>query len=321
MPQMRIVVLRALGIGDLLTAVPALHALQAAYPDAGIAVAAPRTLAPVVRLAGCELIDAAALQPLSRPAHGADLLVNLHGRGPQSHAVALAARPRRLVAFAHPAIPETAGMPAHRDDEHEAVRWCRLLSESGIPADPRDVDLAAPPLPPEHRQARGATVIHPGAGTAERRWPARRFAVIARTEVAAGRRIVITGAPSERALALEVARRAGLPPAVVLAGRTGLHELAALVGHAGRVVCGDTGVGHLATALGIPSVVLFGPTSPAQWGPPPDRREHHRVVWAGRGGYPRSPTPHQSLLDLDPDRVLAELAALPSRPRIPASPS
>ncbi len=67
----------------------------------------------------------------------------------------------------------------------------------------------------------------------------------------------------------------------MLAGRTDLVELAAAVAAAGRVVCGDTGVAHLATALGTPSVVLFGPTSPARWGPPADRPQH-RVLWAGR---------------------------------------
>ncbi|MDP8970228.1 MAG: hypothetical protein M3N52_06995, partial [Actinomycetota bacterium] len=67
--------------------------------------------------------------------------------------------------------------------------------------------------------------------------------------------------------------------------------LAALVAGAGRVVCGDTGVGHLATALRTPSVLLFGPTSPARWGPPPDR-PWHRALWAGSDGRASHPHPH-----------------------------
>jgi ADP-heptose:LPS heptosyltransferase len=47
------------------------------------------------------------------------------------------------------------------------------------------------------------------------------------------------------------------------------------------VVCGDTGVAHLATAYRRPSVVLFGPVSPALWGPPP--RPQHVVLWHGDG--------------------------------------
>jgi hypothetical protein len=72
--------------------------------------------------------------------HGADIAVNLHGAGPQSHRVLLSAAPRRLIAFAHPEVPEHAG-PPHHTDEHEVRRWCRLLSAAGIPADPADLDL------------------------------------------------------------------------------------------------------------------------------------------------------------------------------------
>jgi ADP-heptose:LPS heptosyltransferase len=223
--------------------------------------------------------------------------------------VALAAAPRRLIAFAHPAVPQTAGGPAWRADEHEVARWCRLLAESGIPADPAELALPAPPLPPALAWARGATVVHPGAASAARRWPAARFAGVARAEAAAGRPVVVTGAGAERPLAEDVARDAGLAPGAVLAGRTGLRDLAAVIGAAGRVVCGDTGVAHLATALAVPSVVLFGPTSPAHWGPPPSPR--HRVLWAGRTGDPHGNRPHDGLLDIQARDVLAELAALP----------
>jgi ADP-heptose:LPS heptosyltransferase len=307
---MRVVALRALGLGDLLTAVPALRALQEAWPAATVTVATPRALAPLVALAGCEFADAAPLAPLAPALHGADVLVNLHGRGPQSHRVALDARPRRLIAFAHDEVPQTAGMPAWRAGEHEVARWCRLLWESGIPADPARLRLPAPPLPPALAAVRDATVVHPGAASPARRWPAERFAQVARAEARAGRQVVVTGGPQERDLAHAVAVRAGLPASAALAGRTDLHELAAVVGAAGRVVCGDTGVGHLATALGVPSVLLFGPTAPGAWGPPaPGGR--HRVLWAGRTGDPHGRTPHDGLLEIEAGDVLDELATLP----------
>jgi ADP-heptose:LPS heptosyltransferase len=152
--------------------------------------------------------------------------------------------------------------------------------------------------------------VHPGAASAARRWPAVRFARVARAEAAAGRRVVVTGGDAERTLAAAVAHDAGLSEHAGLAGRTGLRELAAVVGAAGRVVCGDTGVAHLATALGVPSVVLFGPTSPQTWGPP-QTDAAHRVLWAGRTGDPHADQPHEGLLDIEPGDVLAELAALP----------
>jgi hypothetical protein len=103
-----------------------------------------------------------------------------------------------------------------------------------------------------------------------------------------------------------------LPPgAVARAGPTDLLRLAALVAAAGRVACADTGVAHLATALGTPSVVLFGPTSPARWGPPPDR-PIHRVLWAGSTGPPHGSRPHPGLLAITVDDVIGALLAVPA---------
>jgi ADP-heptose:LPS heptosyltransferase len=302
-----VVVLRALGLGDLLTAVPALRALRAARPEHRLLLAAPEPLRPLAELAGVELVHATALAPLPRRLHGAALLVNLHGRGPQSHAVALAALPRRLLAFRHPEHPWSAGLPEWRAGEHEVARWCRLLDEAGIPADPDALALPAPAATVAH----GATVIHPGAASGARRWPAARFAAVARHERAAGRDVLVTGGEGERALACEVAQQAGLAADAVLAGRTSLGELAAVVAGAGRVVCGDTGVAHLATAFDVPSVVLFGPTAPDEWGPPPVRRERHRVLWAGATGDPHADRPHDGLLEIAVDDVVAALDALP----------
>jgi ADP-heptose:LPS heptosyltransferase len=105
----------------------------------------------------------------------------------------------------------------------------------------------------------------------------------------------------------------------VLAGRTDLRELAAAVSAAGRVVCSDTGVAHLATALSTPSVVLFGPVPPAHWGPPAGR-EHHRVIWKGGLGDPHAAEPDRGLLEISVSEVLESLDRLPRTgiPRVSA---
>ncbi|MBA2575354.1 MAG: glycosyltransferase family 9 protein, partial [Euzebyaceae bacterium] len=87
----------------------------------------------------------------------------------------------------------------------------------------------------------------------------------------------------------------------------GVMELAAVVAAAGRVVCGDTGVAHLATAVGIPSVVLFGPVPPSRWGPPADR-PRHRALWAGGTGDPHAPRPDPGLLRITVEDVVAALS-------------
>ena len=122
-----------------------------------------------------------------------------------------------------------------------------------------------------------------------------------------GHDVVVTGSAGERELAGRVARAAGLPPTAVLAGRTGLGELAALVAHARLVISGDTGIAHLATGYGTPSVVLFGPVPPRRWGPPPDRARH-RPIWHGtraERGDTLDPGVHPALLRVGVDEVLA----------------
>ncbi|MFD6565884.1 glycosyltransferase family 9 protein [Micromonospora profundi] len=299
-----ILVLRALGVGDLVTAVPALRALRAAYPGRELALAAPAALAPLVDLVGGvdRLADTSGLDGPAWPGPPPGIAVNLHGRGPQSHRLLAAAGPARLLAFANADAGFTDG-PRWVDDEHEVDRWCRLLSWYGIPADRTDLALRRPA--PTGLPA-GATVLHPGSNVPAKRWPAERFAALARALTDRGHRVLLTGSVDERALAARVADEAGLPPDAVLAGRTDLGALAALVAAARLVVSGDTGVAHLATGYGTPSVVLFGPVPPARWGPPPER-PRHRVLWAGDRDWPRwdGVGSHPTLAAVHLDEVLA----------------
>jgi ADP-heptose:LPS heptosyltransferase len=108
-------------------------------------------------------------------------------------------------------------------------------------------------------------VLHPGTSVEARAWPAEHFAELAARLVAGGRRVVVTGAPGERALTGRVASAAG---AVDLGGRTDLAHLAAVLDRADVVVVGNTGPAHLAAAVRTPVVSLFAPTVPARrWAP------------------------------------------------------
>jgi ADP-heptose:LPS heptosyltransferase len=293
-----LVAYRALGLGDLLTAVPALRALARMFPDHRRVLAAPAALEPLALLSGAVDVVADTGEgkdgppPLPAELRGADLVVNLHGRGPQSHARVAESAPRGVIGF-------DGG--SWRADEHEVHRWCRLLSEHEIPADPAELDLAEPPwsAPPE---AEEAVLIHPGAASAARRWPVDRWRAVA---AALEDPVVVTGSAAERELAAGVG-------GTNLAGRTDLRGLAAAVAAARLVICGDTGVAHLATAFGTPSVVLFGPTDPAHWGPPP-RRGRHEVIWHGRTGDPHAARPDEALLDIGVEDVLAGVSAVASR--------
>lgn len=300
-----VLVLRALGIGDLLVTVPALRALRRAFPDERLVLAAPAALTELVRLVGAvdEVLPTPGLGALRWRRLPPRVAVNLHGRGPESIADLRATGPERLITHRHRDFAAIDG-PQWTDDLHEVERWCRLLDAHGIAADPEDLTLHAPDAP---SPAPGAVVVHPGAAFPARRWPPERFAEVARTFADAGHRVVITGSAAEEDLATRVAVEARLPLADVLAGRTGLAELAALVADAVLVVCGDTGVAHLASAYGTTSVVLFGPTSPARWGP--RNRVQHHPLWTGRTGDPFGAVPDPGLLALSVEDVLA---AVPS---------
>lgn len=258
-------VLRALGLGDLLVAVPALRALRRAYPGHRVVLAAPAWLGPVVGLTGAvdELLPVADLDAALPGVGPVDVAVNLHGAGPQSHALLDASAPRERVGHAAPGWDG----PVWVDETNERRRWVEVLRHHGVPGDPSDVGLRRPDVP---STAPGAVVVHVGAAYGSRSWPAERFAAVARELTARRRTVVLTGSAAERERATAIGTAAGLPGQANLAGRTGLAELAALVADAALLVTVDTGAAHLATAYGTPSVVLFGPATVERWGPPPE---------------------------------------------------
>ncbi|MEU2349012.1 glycosyltransferase family 9 protein [Modestobacter sp. NPDC049651] len=299
------VVLRPLGLGDLLTGVPAIRGIRAAVPDHRLVLATTRALEPLAGLVDAvdEVLPAVELQPLHWSGPPPELAVDLHGKGPLSHVVVADLHPQRLLTFDSPGYPG----PTWYAGEHEVRRWCRLVSEGlGVDCDPDALDLRVPDVAPP---VRDVAVVHPGAAFPGRRWPPDRFAAVARHLAAAGHHVVVTGGPAERELAQQVASLAGLPDDAVLAGTTTSLELAAVVAAARVVVCGDTGVAHLATAYRRPSVVLFGPVSPELWGPP--RRPQHVVLWHGDGtGDPHGTELDPALDEIGVDEVTAALDAL-----------
>jgi ADP-heptose:LPS heptosyltransferase len=305
---MAVVVLRALGLGDFLTAVPAYRALRAGFPDHEIVVAAPGVLAPLAALTGAidRLMPTGELEPIGWTGPAPEIAVDLHGNGPASHRVVAALEAGRSLMFASEQAPDAHG-PWWDPGEHEILRWCRLLEWYGMTADPGDLRLSSPPV---SGVLCDAVVLHPGAAAAGRRWPANRFAAVARALDRDGRRVVLTGTPMEGPLRQAIAARAGLPPAAVL--QTDLPELAAVVASAELVITNDTGTSHLATAYGTPSVTLFGPVSPALWGPPPGL-PRHVALWHGEGDRPGDPHDHETdprLLRITVEEVLEAAASL-----------
>jgi ADP-heptose:LPS heptosyltransferase len=323
-----VLVLRALGLGDALVGVPALRGLRRRYPAARLVLAGPEAVCGWLRglgladavlpvaglapLAPDALVRAAAAHPrvLTGPV---GLAVNLHGSGPQSTEALLSLHPGRVLAFAGPLTPDG---PAWDPDEHDVDRWVRLVAEVGAPCRREDLVLT------DAGPARGRTVVvHPGAASGARRWPAARWAQVVGALASRGLPVVVTGGPGERALCAEVAAGSGSGAgsggsATDLSGALDLPALADLVGHAGLLLCGDTGVAHLATATRTPSVLLFGPSRPQQWGPLVDL-DRHAVLWPAPAGYrgdQHADTVDPVLAAVSVDDVLREAGALLAPP-------
>lgn len=295
--------LRALKLGDLLVAVPALKGLRAAFPHHRILLAAPEWLRPVVGLVDA-VDELVALPDLTArlPDHlnRIDTAVNLHGNGPESRRLLESLQPAHRYGHAAPGWNGAAW----QQDMHERVRWCRMLQWHGIAADADHVSIAVP-----RRQAvpARAAVLHVGASHGSRHWPVSRFAAVAAALQGSGAHVVLTGDNKDAARSAAVVRLAGLDAEQDLAGRLDLVGFAALIAGARVVVSADTGAAHLASAYGTPSVVLFGPAPVAQWGPP---RGPHLVLTNEtlRRGDVFSEVPDPALLAVDAQAVINAVA-------------
>jgi ADP-heptose:LPS heptosyltransferase len=157
------------------------------------------------------------------------------------------------------------------DDVHEVERALSLARAAGfhLPAGDRgELRVLRRPVPLPPAVGEGPyVVVHPGASAPARAWEPDRHAALVGALAGTGRRVVVTGARSERALTRYVAGapRAGI---VDLGGTTDLAGLAEVLARADAVVVANTGPAHLAAAVGTPVVSLFAPTVPAvRWRP------------------------------------------------------
>jgi ADP-heptose:LPS heptosyltransferase len=111
-------------------------------------------------------------------------------------------------------------------------------------------------------------VLHPGASAPARCWPVRRWREAVSLLAARGQRVILTGGLAERDLTAAAARGIGGRQVTDLGGRTSLAQLAAVLAGADAVLVANTGVAHLAAAVGTPVVSLFAPVVPAaRWAP------------------------------------------------------
>ncbi len=300
----RILVVKLADIGDVLTATPALRALRHAFPHAHITALVPPNSAGV--LEGSALTDDLILfdkqsfesaSGLLRPrAMGslAGLGLQLRRAGFDAmlflHHLTTAAGARKYAGLAAAAgAPVRAGLDngrggflTHRVQDqgfgafHEVEYSNQVVQLLGVEPDYgplaftlHDADVSQAEELLKGHTGKPRIAVHPGSGSYSlaRRWPIERFTALAKGLVERlGATVIAVGGSDEQALGNAVAQAAG-ETALDLTGRTTLRELGAVLQSCDLLVCNDSGVMHLAAAVGTPVVALFGPSNHRAWGP------------------------------------------------------
>ena len=297
----RILILQPDHFGDLLFVTPALRLLRRELPSARIEI----VIGPWNRraIAGNENIDESFLfefpwfdrrgrQPLSeRLLKLAELVLLIRVRRAEAILIfrpdfwwgALAARLAGAKAIVGQDARQTQGLLTHRmikqpTSSHIADLNLALAAfvAGAEPTARRELDFQ---VTEEDRQeagrllagaapAKNLIVMHVGAGSKVKRWPAEHFAATA-DELARHHkklRVVLTAGPTETEIAERVSSLMK-EPALNLAGKTSLGSLAAVFEMAAAAIGADSGPLHLAVAVGTPTIHLFGPASAERYGP------------------------------------------------------
>lgn len=297
----RILVIKLADFGDALLTTPALALLRDTLPEARLeALCRP---AGAVALERSEFLDAIHVLPAGlwsrlkllgrlRGAHY-DALIYLHSlitwRGALKHgALALGISAPLRVGLAPPAtwraaflnqrVPDRGYGAWHVAESFEAVADLALTALAAPPASRGSAsrvlrfrpgaaaEAAAAQMAETWPAAASWVAIHPGGGnySLARRWPAERFARLAEALVRRGHAVALVGRAADGTAAVRALCQA---PLLDLTDACDLPTLAALLPRFRRLITNDSGVMHLAVAMGTPVTAIFGPSSDRSWGP------------------------------------------------------
>ena len=269
----RVLVIFPGALGDLMCLMPALAAISRRHPEASVELMARLELARLAVgrsvVARGHSIDAREVGELfaDESAAGArrffgqfDRVYSFFASDDSRFRARLAAATDGEVSF-HPFRPG--------GDGHVSVGYLRAIGEGDslidarIEPTPDDLLAASRALARSKCDSSNLIVIFPGSGSPGKNWPADRFAALA-SELSLSNRasVAIILGPAETSIE-PIFRQAGVPVLKDL----DLPTVAAVARLASAFVGNDSGVSHLAAAVGAAGVVIFGPTDPARWRP------------------------------------------------------
>ena len=273
----RFLILRGGAIGDFIATLPVLQALRAQWPAAHIEIwgyphiaelaVATGLVQTVVSLERAEMARFFVPEPQFSDAQVAavrsfDLVFNyLHDPVGQVRSNLLLAGAKQVLSGS-PIIKRGHAVPFLLEPlQALAIYESELLPVLDFPVDQRARGR-------ERLQKQGLKsrpfAVHPGSGSPAKNWPVERYAEILRRLQERQRETVVVIGEADRGEAETLAR--ALPAAVFLTGLT-LPELGATLAECGGYLGNDSGISHLAAAVGLPVTVLFGASDPETWAP------------------------------------------------------
>ena len=331
-PAESVLVLRFSAVGDVVLTSPAIEALRRAWPKARIVYAVKARLAHLVRH-NPNVSEVVTLEPGEGPfsfarklrAARCETVLDLHNKI-RSKILRALLPARRTVVWHKRDFKDTLPVKLALKPYHSSMlfsdRYHAAVEELVGARVPRgqlryflgpgdlasaDAALSAAGVSP------GAPILglSPGANWQTKRWPAERYGALAARALKSGFQVVVQGSREEAELARAVVRAA--PGAVDLAGRLDLPTLGGLIARCAAFVANDSGPMHIARALGVPTLAMFGSTDPGMF-----EFDGHRALFAGVEcspcsffGRSRCPRSHfRCMLDLDEERAWTALEPL-----------
>jgi len=287
----RILVINVNWLGDVVFSTPVFKALKRAYPKATISCLAPSRVEGALEC--CPFID----EVITFDEKGKDesffaklsLIYRLRAKKFDAAFLLHRSLTRALIVFLA-GIPVRVGydtkgrgfLLTHRakalpEGTHRRDHYLGVVESFGVEVHDRTCELAADEKSLKTIEALlrknsitpsdFLVVVNAGGNWDLKRWPKENFSLlIARLAQMGNVEIVLPGSGKDRALAEEIAVKSRFRP-VILCGETNLKELIALMKRANLVIAADTGPLHVASAMGTPTIGLFGPTRPEVTGP------------------------------------------------------
>lgn len=300
----KIAIFRALQLGDMLCAIPAIRALRAAYPNAHITLISlpwakelllrfPSYFDSFISFPGYPGLPEQSFDEqlyndfVSRMrSQHFDLILQMQGNGTIVNQMIRSYEARFIAGYIPPGQSNAANelrLPYPKDG-HEISRHLRLMGFLGIPlqgdklefpitnADRASFQQLNLPIQPKQY-----ICIHPGSRGRWRQWPPLYFAALGDYCLKQNYQVVITGTKEELPIVNQVVSLMKSPPLVV-AGKTSLGSAAVLLNEAFALIANCTGVSHMAAALETQSVIISMDGEPERWAPL-NKELHVTIDW------------------------------------------